>query len=420
MHVRLARRALRGIVVAAVFVLIGLASAASAAEQRPNALDRRVDAIPQAALMSQPATALVDQQRQAAALRRAHWTLPAWLLIQFLEAAALFYFWSSGGAAAVRDWLRRRVRSPWNLRFLFGASLALVARAAAFLPEFYLYRVDRGLDLSVELTRLWALDWVLHTILGMIVAGLIAAIVLGLAARSHQWYAYTILAILAACIGWSYISPYVLLPRAHPLSGPLASEVNAVLMRANLPRIPVQVESIADWPVGGADVLGLGASHTILLSEKMVAGSTPPEIEYEVASELGHIAQHDLLWIALIEGGIIIVFAAIAIVIADRVRFRRDDDPLSRLAIVGALLALVYLVAVPVRNAALRSYDFNADQYAVALTGDPAAAVRALVRASDQRMEQVCPELGATLFLYIHPGVGARVEAINHVPARCP
>jgi Zn-dependent protease with chaperone function len=123
---------------------------------------------------------------------------------------------------------------------------------------------------------------------------------------------------------------------------------------------------------------------------------------------------------ALIEGGVIIVFSALAVVIADRIRFRRDDDPLSRLAIVGALLALVYVAAVPVRNAALRSYDFGADRYAVALTGDPAAAVRALVREGDQRMEEVCPEWTATLFLYTAPGIGARVAAINRVPNACP
>jgi STE24 endopeptidase len=167
-------------------------------------------------------------------------------------------------------------------------------------------------------------------------------------------------------------------------------------------------------------VLGFGGSRRVALSERVIADNTPPEIRYVVAYELGHIMHGDLLSIALIEGGVIIVFAALAVVIADRIRFRRDDDPLSRLTIVGALLALVYLAAVPVRNAALRSYDFDADRYAVVLTGDPAAAVRALVRTADQRMEEVCPEQSATLFLYTSPGIGARVARINRVPSACP
>ena len=420
----MALRDRRTLVVAALTVLLALASYAfaAAAIERPNQLDRRVDSIAAGTLLAQPATALVDPARQRAALRRAHWTIPGLVIVQLFEAVALFYLWSSGGAAALRDGLRRRFRSEWTVRFLFGAALALVARLAGFIPAFYLYRVDRTLGLSVELTGAWALAWLGYTLLGMVVAGLIAAVVLWLAARTHQWYAYAIVAILALSVGWSYVGQYLqAAPRQiRPVAGALSSELQVVLARAHLSNVPVMIEVVHNSPSGGAVVLGLGEAHRILLTDTLVAGSTSPEIAYEVAYELGHIVHHDLISIALIVGGIIIVFGALAVVIADRIPFRRDDDPLSRLAIVGALLALVYLAAVPVRNAALRSYDFGADRYAVALTGDPAAAVRALVRDSDQRMEEVCPEASATFLLYTHPGTGARVAAINHVSGGCP
>jgi len=90
------------------------------------------------------------------------------------------------------------------------------------------------------------------------------------------------------------------------------------------------------------------------------------------------------------------------------------------MAIVGALLALVYLGAVPVRNGVQRTYDFADDDYAVAFTDDAADAVRALIRLADHRMDEVCPEPSALLFLYTAPGVGPRVAAINHVPSDCP
>ena len=165
---------------------------AAAAAERPNALDRRVDALTQAQLMTQPAHALVDPARQAAALRRAHWTLLGWLLDLAVRSGRALLSWSSGGAAALRDWLRRRVRSEWGVRFLFGAALALVARVAALLPAFYLYRVDRILQLTTDLTRGGRSSGSIHTLLGMVVAGLIAAVVLWLAERTHQWYVYTI------------------------------------------------------------------------------------------------------------------------------------------------------------------------------------------------------------------------------------
>jgi Zn-dependent protease with chaperone function len=192
-----------------------------------------------------------------------------------------------------------------------------------------------------------------------------------------------------------------------------------MLARARIVPPPVLRESLGDSPLAQVVVLGSSGDRRILLSRDLLAGDTEPEIEYEIAYELERVAHGDLLFVALIEGGVIIVFSAIAIVIADRVRFRRDDDPLSRLAIVGALLALVYLAAVPVRNAALRSYDFDADRFAVAVTGNPPAAVRALVRSTDQRMIEVCPERAATLFLYTAAGIGNRIAAINHVSSTC-
>jgi hypothetical protein len=345
---------------ALVFALLAGAAIASAT-QLPDALDVRVDRFSSRALMAEPARQLVDPARQAAAIRRAHWTVFGFVLTQIFEAAALFYLWSSGGAAALRDRLRRRLRREWFVRFCFGAALALVARLAAFVPAFYLYRVERTLDLTFELTRWWGFYWILHTLLAMAIAGFITAVILWLVSRTHQWYVYAIFGILAATVGWSYLSPS---------------------------RIPT------------------------------FSGSLPAELRYAAAFAQG--VQHDQLSIALIEGGIIIVFAAIAVVIADRVRFRRDDDPLSRLAIVGALLALVYLGAVPVRNAVQRSYDLADDAYAIAFTDDPAGAVRALVRLADQRMVEACPEWSAVLLLYTAPGVGTRVEAINHRPSGCP
>lgn len=344
-----------------VLLLGGFCAGVARAAERPNALDARIDSVSRAALMTQPAARLVDPERQGAAMRRAHWTVFGFVLIQVFEAVALFYLWSSGGAASLRDWLRRRSRNEWTVRFCFGAALGLVARLAAFVPAFYLYRVDHTLGLTTELTRYWALFWIFHTVVAMLVAGFIAAVVLWLVSLTHQWYVYAIAAILAVTVVWSYLSP----------------------------------SRMQTFP-----------------------GSSAAELKY--AAAFVQAVQHDQLSIALIEGGIIIVFAALAVVLADRIRFRRDDDPISRLAIVGALLALVYLAAVPVRNAVQRSYDFADDDYAVAFTDDPASAVRAMIRDADQRMVEVCPEGTAMLFLYTSPGIGARVAAINHVPSGCP
>ncbi|MBV8490091.1 MAG: M48 family metalloprotease [Candidatus Eremiobacteraeota bacterium] len=415
------RGILRAVAIVAL-LCIAACGAAAAAGDRPNALDRRVDAIPATALISQPATALVDGPRQAAAIRLAHLTLPGFLAAALFEFVALLYFWSSGTAAAWRNRLRSQVRNEWWVRFFFGATLALVARAAALLPAFYLYRVDRVMELTTALTRTWAAWWILHTLVATIVAGLIAAVILWLADRTHQWYLFAIGAILGVSVLWSYASPYLSLSGTTivPASGETGDRIHAMLSNAGISSVPVLIQSTSNSPVGNAFVLGLGNSRRIVLTDTLIAGGTPAEVLYAIAYQIGLILHHDLLFVALIEGGIVIVFSAVAVVIADRIGFRRDDDPVSRLALVGALLAVVYVAAVPVRNAALRSYVFDDDRYAVSLTGDRAAAIRAIVRGTDQQMEEVCPEMLTSFFLATHPSPAARIAAIGGVPNACP
>jgi STE24 endopeptidase len=416
--------ALRRLVLATIVALTLCAAGftlADAATTRPNEVDRVVDAIPRVDLLSKSASALVNPNRQVAARRLAARRLPGWIVMVAFEALALAYFWSSGRAARLRDRLRRRLHSRWLVRLLYGATLALIARAAALVPAFYLYRVERTMGISIELTRVWFGFWIFHTAIAMCVAGLAAALILWLVDRTHQWYVYTILVILGVSIGWAYAQPYFeVRPSAmQPVSGVLARQISVVLERGGIHDVDAYTQLGTGLPSAGAVVLDLGLRHRLVLDGGVVAAASPEESVYDAAFEIGHTIHADPLFAGLIEGGIIIIFSALAVVLADRCGFRRDDDPLSRLALVGALLALVYLGAVPVRNAALRSYDFDADRYALSIARDPAAAVRSIVRATDQQMQEACPGFGARLFLNARPSASARVAAINHVPEKC-
>jgi hypothetical protein len=409
-----------GIVTA--FLLVVAGATAFAAGDRPNALDHRVDAIPQATLLAQPATMLTDPERQDAAERLVNWKLPGWLLTALFEAFALGYFWRSGGAAALRDRMRRRIGPVSGVRFAFGAALGLIARLAALVPAFYLYRVERIMGLSTQLTREWLLFWLAHTLIAMLVSGAIATFVLWLVDRTHQWYIYTILAILAVSIAWSNVSPYfdVTSGALTHTTPAVAARMKSLFARAGLPDVPVYVASNSTQPAADAVIQGMGGSRRIVVPSPLAAASSPGELLYDVAFELGDVRARAALWIALIEAAIVIVGATIAVAIADRIGFRRDDDELSRLALVGALLAAVYLFAVPVRNVAIRAFQQGDDAYAVSITGDRAAAVRSIVRATDQRMDEVCPDISARLFLNTRPAPGARVAAINGVANGCP
>ncbi len=410
------------LLLAAALLSLAVAGVAQAAISRPNGIDRRVDAMSDAVMLSKPATALVDETRQEAADRLVNWTIPGEFASILASAAALFYFWKSGWAAALRDRLRRMLRSETLVRFSFGFSLALLAKLAALVPDFYLYRVNRVLGIFTELTPGWLNEWLVTTAIAAVAAGIAAAAVLWLVDRTHQWYVYTAMAIVLVAAGAAYFAPS--LPRfSHyaPLAGNTKAPLEALMRRAGFANVPILVEDRSlRTGVETAAASGVGASREVVISDTLIAADTPAEIEFVVAHQIAHFVHGDVLRVYLWRAFLLMAGAAVAISIADRVRFRRDDDPLSRLSLVGSLLACAYLVAVPVDAAILRNTEPPADAYALQMTNDRAAAVRALVRSADQQLMEVCPDVVARVFFDVTPPLGARIATINGVPNACP
>ncbi len=392
-----------------------------AASPRPNALDQAVDALSDATLLSHPAIALVDSARAAAADRLVHLMLPGWFVTFALQIIVLAYFWQSGFAARLRDRLRWRFTNEFPVRFFFGAALGLVGRLAGLLPDLYIYRVQRSMSLSDQLLRAWGIDWIVNTIVTMIVVGIVVAVVLWLVDRTHQWYIYTLLAIVAGSVGLAFAGPYVVLPRfGYYAEIPVQYRSDAAQLEARAHvKVPI-IEHVDDKThLGDAYVYGLGPSKRIIISDSVFQASSRREIRYAIARELGFIAVGGPMRVAFFDAVFVIVGIALAVAVADRIPFRRDDDPVARLALVGALLGVMYLAIAPLNNSMLRSLSHASEAYALALTNDPAAAVRSIVRNADQRLDGVCVTGAARTFRQEILDPAHAVELANHVPSRC-
>lgn len=385
-----------------------------------SSLDHRVDMLSSAQLLAQPATALVDHDRQVAAQRLARWLFPGWLISILVQVVALAWFWRSGTAAALRERLRRITGSELLVRFGFGATLALLARLAALVPELYIFRIDRMMGLSDQLLRAWTGEWIVNTLVAMALAGIVTALVLWLVDTTHQWYIYTAFGIVFASLCISFIGPYVLAPHgnAATLSAARGAQLLAMERTAHVPPVPVVVRHHTQ--IGSSTVQGLGPTLRIVLSDALVSSATADEFTYVAARQLGHIANNDPLRIALFNALFVILGLALAVFIADRIGFRRDDDPISRVALVAALIGCVYLLVVPIDNALARSMASRADQYALASTNDRVGAVRAIVRSTDQRLDAVCPTILSVLFLNRYPSAAQRVHEITGAAIDCP
>jgi Zn-dependent protease with chaperone function len=391
---------------------------------RPNALDREVSSLSTALLLHGSPEKLVDPARAAAALHLEQFRTPIWIVMIALQIAALAWFWNTGRSARLRDWLRGVLGSEFSVRFCFGALLAGIDKLAAFVPQALEYRYMRILDLNNILFRSWLVEWAAATLLAMVVAGAIAAVVLWLADRTHQWYVYTIAGVMGFTLLVSYVNPYVIAPAyAHfvpaRFDASVAREIAALEARTGV-NVPFLQENIARRTrVDSVYVMGWGGSQRAVLSDTMLAAGTPPELRFIAARALAWVAANSGLQLALVQGAFFVIGAALAVFISDRIGFRRDDDPVSRLALLGAVMGAVYLVAVPFYNGYGRSLDRTTDAAALALTRDPAAAVRLEVRHTDQALLPLCPNLFVYWYFDSRVPPGTRISNLQGAPDYC-
>ncbi|MDQ6826445.1 MAG: M48 family metalloprotease [Candidatus Eremiobacteraeota bacterium] len=397
-----------------------------AATEGPTGLDRRVTAIPAARILSQSPLHLVDPGRQRAAQYLVHFTRPLWLLWTFAQILVLLYLWRSGKAARLRERLRRISPNKLMLRFLFGATLALLTQIATLPAAFFDYRLFRIVGLSTETFGNWVLDNLISYALTMLLVGIIVAAVLTLVDRTHLWYAYVIAGVFAIAFFLSFVNPIVIEPlfnRYTPMreDQPLARRLRTLCERVGLGDLPIYVTDLSRRTItGNAYVVGLGSSRRIVLGDTLLRTATADEVVFTLAHELGHQVHRDV-WRGTILGAFVFIFgAAIAVLIADRIGFRRDDDALSRLALVGSLLLMVFVILMPLVNGFSRTMEASADRFALQVDPDPVAGARMFIRFADDGMALVCPSRLVRIYFYDHPPLGSRIAALTGQPNPCP
>ena len=400
----------------------GVASAQTGERQ----MERRVTQIPAAELLSEAPERLVDVHRQAAAHQLVSLTRPAWFAWIALQLFALFYLWASGTAARSRDALKRSIRSTALVRFIFGAALTGVVQLVALPAEFFDYRVLRVMGLSTQPTAGWFGDVVVTALLEMVVVGILVTVVLWLVDRTHLWWVYVAGLIFGLTFLLSYVFPIAIEPIFNhftPLQSgrPLTARIEALARGAGEGNLPIYISDLSRRThAGNAYVVGIGPSRRIVIGDTLLNSATDDEILFIVAHELGHDVHGDTLRGALFGAIVFVVAAALAVLIADRVGFRRDDDPLSRLTLVGAILGCVYLLFLPVINGYSRTIEAGADAYALQLTHDRVGGTRAFVRFADEDLALLCPSRLARLYWYTHPPLGTRIANVNGQKNPCP
>ncbi len=409
----------------ATLILLAVAGPSDARAPASNG-ERRVTARPARLLLPPPAGALVDRRRQAAALALRGFERPLFFASVLPQVLALFSLWALGAGARLRDAIRRLGLANFGARFLYAGVLTYVAALAALPAALFRYRVDAAFGTTVERPLVWARDGLLGTTIDAVVVGLIVASIFALVDRTRLWCAYATVGLFFVTLLMAFVEPVTVAPLYNrfaplPSRSRLRAPLDALAHRAGIDNAPIYIADLSRRSTSiTADIAGFGPTKRIVLGDALIANATRGEILFVAAREFGHYEHGDDFRLSLLWTFLFIAATALAVVIADRVGFRRDDDALARLPLVFGFMGLIALLLVPVYNAYSRNIESRADAFALGLTRDRAAAIRAYVRIADETLAPLCPSRATRLYFYNSPPLGTRIAKVTGRRNRCP
>jgi Zn-dependent protease with chaperone function len=409
------RRALRrfSTIVGVIVVLFGSACAAAPAQPGPalrTPFDARVDALSDRALLTLPPQALIDPARQRAAHAVADLRQGVFFAWAGAQIWAFAWLWQSGRAAQLRDWLRRHIRSRWAYRAAFGAALGVLAPLAGLPFAFIAYRIGFNVGLTEEIIGNWLLDYARGVLADAAGAAVAVALVLELVDRTRLWYLAYLTILFAVSIEIVGVAPVVFTPLATHL------------VRLQIPAAaPIEMSNGSERSrTLDASTAGIGRFTRIIVSDVLISAASTSEITYVVDHEDAHVVYNDDLKMALIAITMFVFAVAVAVLISDRIVFRRDDDAVSRLALVAACLGAVALVMYPLFNAYARGVEYRADEDARRMLDSPVPAVRFLVRRADHDLIPLCNRRSSSWYFADDPALGSRIAAMRRSEDPCP
>lgn len=281
------------------------------------------------------------------------------------------------------------------------------------------YVVGHRYGLSTQSVGGWFADWLKSTVLGVVLAtGAASAFYLTVSWFPTLWWAVFWLEAMAALVLLTFIAPYVIVPiffKPRPVDDPgIVLMIEELVKRAGTTVAGIsRLDFSRRTNEANAAVIGFGRSRRVVLADTLLETFPALEIRAVVAHELGHHVHRDVLWLLVLQGGMMLAGLAFAAAFGDPllqlVGAGSIGDPATYPLLIAAA-SLFGLLTMPLTNAISRTVEARADTYSFKLLGDGRPFAAAMRRLADQNLAEERPPRWAEWLLYTHPPIWRRVE----------
>jgi STE24 endopeptidase len=309
----------------------------------------------------------------------------------------------------------------WLTIVVFGLLLALLYHVVTFPVSLYGgFLREHTFGLSSQTFAAWLWDYTKGVLVStVILLPLLLLLYTFIRWDPTRWYLPIWITIVLMMGLIAELSPIILDPLFHTFkpvqNTELVERLRALTDRAGLTVGPIlEIDASRKTKKSNAYFTGLGRTRRIVLYDTLLAASTPEEIEFVVAHELGHWKRNHI-WkgMAISTASALATLWLIARLLtaaadSGRFSFLHPADPVS-LPFLLLLLYAISLLTTPFQVAISRSFEREADRESLRLSENPRAFIAAEVKLVRSNLADIEPPKALVWLLYTHPPVLERI-----------
>ena len=336
----------------------------------------------------------------------------------------MFLFIWSGNSTSLDKYLNDFVHDSY-LRFivfllLISASTGIIFSPLSFYSGYYL-------EHKYKLSNQTIIKWIWENIKGLLLSLVIGIPVLLLfyyslnSFRELWWLPFSIMMFILS-VGLARIAPIVILPifyKIIPLDNDeLKSRIARLAVDAGL-----KIENVYKFDMSkntkkaNAAFTGIGRSKRIILGDTLLDNFSDDEIETVIAHEMGHYKKkHIIKGIMFSTASSFFTFFIIAKLYETTLHIFGFSS-LEQVAAIPLLFLwamIVGLILTPLGNIFSRKHEYEADEYAIEVTGKPDSFISTLEKLTEQNLGDKTPHPFVEWFFYSHPSISKRINAITN------
>jgi STE24 endopeptidase len=267
----------------------------------------------------------------------------------------------------------------------------------------------------------WMWERVKSFLLGLGLILLLMGVLFWIMAAYYQWWWLIAgLAMALFSVIFATLFPIIILPlfnKYTPIQDDeLTAALKKILSRGGLKSSGFFKEDMSrQTKKENAFLAGLGKTRRVVLGDNLMEKMTVPEIESIIAHEVGHY-KYRHIWKNIVLGTLqqLIVFYLVHLAVKSlfpefliSTRANLTLFPIL-LIFVGGIGTLLF---GPLSNAISRSFETQADQYALANISQRRAFITAMAGLANRNLANAYPEWWVKILYYSHPPIGERLQA---------